>query len=106
MPTGQSEHRSELQFRIGIADTIQNVWDPSNDYSFKDLVQGGEDAMIETPYITMYDGDKLIWGTEPNGKTPDDISKLKGVTAMTKRLSGTRSTKRLNFTANATVRIR
>lgn len=78
MPTGQSEHRSELQFRIGIADTIQNVWDPSNDYSFKDLVQGGEDAMIETPYITMYDGDKLIWGTEPNGKTPDDISKLKG----------------------------
>ena len=34
--------------------------------------------MIETPYITMYDGDKLIWGTEPNGKTPDDISKLKG----------------------------
>lgn len=78
MPTGQSEHRSELQFRIGIADTIQNVWDPSNDYSFKDLVQGGEDAMIETPYMTMYDGDKLIWGTEPNGKTPDDVSKLKG----------------------------
>ena len=74
MPTGQSE----LQFRIGIADTIQNVWDPSNDYSFKDLVQGGEDAMIETPYMTMYDGDKLIWGTEPNGKTPDDVSKLKG----------------------------
>lgn len=78
MPTGQSEHRSELQFRIGIADTIQNVWDPTNDYSFANLVQGGEDAMIETEYITMYDGDKLIWGTEPNGKTADDISKLEG----------------------------
>ncbi|MBQ8824563.1 MAG: glycoside hydrolase family 9 protein [Ruminococcus sp.] len=70
MPTGQSEHRSELQFRIGIADTIQNVWDASNDYSFKDLVQGGEDAMIETPYITMYDGDTLIWGEEPDGTKP------------------------------------
>lgn len=78
MPTGQSEHRSELQFRIGISDTIQNVWDPSNDYSFKDLVQGGEDAMIETPYITMYDGDKLIWGTEPDGKTPDDYTESSG----------------------------
>lgn len=72
MPTGQSEHRSELQFRIGIADTIQNVWDASNDYSFQDLVQGGEDAMIETPYITMYDGDTLIWGVEPDGTKPDD----------------------------------
>ena len=70
MPTGQSEHRSELQFRIGIADTIQNVWDASNDYSFKGLVQGGEDAMIETPYITMYDGDTLIWGEEPDGTKP------------------------------------
>ncbi len=61
MPTGQSEHRSECQFRISIPDNIQGVWDASNDYSFQGLTQGGEDAMVDTPYITMYDGDTLIW---------------------------------------------
>lgn len=70
MPTGQSEHRSECQFRISIPDNVQGVWDTSNDYSFKGLEQGGEDAMTDTPYITMYDGDTLIWGIEPDGTTP------------------------------------
>ncbi len=75
MPTGQSEHRSECQFRIGIPDNLKNAanekitWNAANDYSFKDLVQGGETDMIDTPYITMYDGDTLIWGTEPDGTT-------------------------------------
>lgn len=78
MPTGQSEHRSELQFRISIPDSLKDadgnkvIWDATNDYSAQGLVQGGEDSMIETPYITMYDGDVLIWGTEPDGTTPDD----------------------------------
>ncbi|HAS78803.1 MAG TPA: glycoside hydrolase, partial [Ruminococcus sp.] len=40
MPTGQSEHRSECQFRISIPDNVQGVWDAENDYSFKGLVQG------------------------------------------------------------------
>ena len=66
MPTGQSEHRSECQFRISIPDPKQGIWDPSNDYSFQGLEQN---VMKETPYITMYDGDKLIWGVEPDGKT-------------------------------------
>ena len=37
------------------------------DYSFQDLGKG----MTVTPYITMYDGDKLIWGIEPDGTEPD-----------------------------------
>ncbi len=73
MPTGQSEHRSECQFRISIPDNIQGVWDPTNDYSYEGLVQGGEDAMIITDKITMYDGDTLIWGVEPDGTTPGDV---------------------------------
>lgn len=73
MPTGQSEHRSECQFRISIPDNLGATWDASNDYSFQTLVQGGEDAMVDTPYITMYDGDTLIWGIEPDGTTPDDV---------------------------------
>ena len=68
MPTGQSEHRSECQFRISIPDQKQGIWDPTNDYSFQDLEQND---MKETPYITMYDGDKLIWGIEPDGTKPE-----------------------------------
>ena len=71
MPTGQSEHRSECQFRISIPDNIQGVWDPTNDYSYAGLEQGGEDAMAVTDHITMYDGDTLIWGVEPDGTKPD-----------------------------------
>ena len=71
MPTGQSEHRSECQFRISIPDNIQGVWDPTNDYSYAGLEQGGEDAMVATDHITMYDGDTLIWGVEPDGTKPD-----------------------------------
>ena len=68
MPTGQAEHRSECQFRISIPDPKQGIWDPTNDYSFQGLEQN---VMKETPYITMYDGDKLIWGIEPDGKKPE-----------------------------------
>ena len=75
MPTGQSEWRSECQFRISIPDSLKTAdgnkvkWDSSNDYSAQNLVQGSEMDMIVTPYITMYDGDTLIWGTEPDGTT-------------------------------------
>lgn len=84
MPTGQSEHRSELQFRIGIPDNLKTadgskpVWNADNDYSAKGLVQGGEDSMIETPYITMYDGDTLIWGEEPDGTKPSETTTASG----------------------------
>ena len=68
MPSGQSECRGEIQFRISIPDNVDAVWDPSNDYSFKDLTK----TLEVTPYITMYDGDKLIWGIEPDGTEPED----------------------------------
>ena len=63
MPSGQSEHRAEVQFRISIPDNVKVEWDPTNDYSYQNL----DRTMAETPYITMYDGDKLIWGIEPDG---------------------------------------
>ena len=64
MPTGQSEHRAEVQFRVGLPDGSKDgSWDSSNDYSCKGLEKG--DNMVETEYITMYDGEKLIWGKEP-----------------------------------------
>ena len=64
MPTGQSEHRAEIQFRVGLPDgSPDGSWDSSNDYSCKGLEKGN--TMVETEYITMYDGDELIWGKEP-----------------------------------------
>ena len=64
MPTGQSEHRAEIQFRVGLPDgTKEGAWDSTNDYSAKGLEKGN--SLVETEYITMYDGDKLIWGKEP-----------------------------------------
>ncbi|MDE5768528.1 MAG: glycoside hydrolase family 9 protein [Oscillospiraceae bacterium] len=80
MPTGQSEHRAEAQIRIAIPDQINGqstagMWNPENDYSFQGLQEGGQDLLKSpeavTPYITMYDGDTLIYGTEPDGTTPD-----------------------------------
>ncbi len=81
MPTGQSEHRGEVQFRISIPDAVDGkpttgAWDPSNDWSY----EGVEDAPNELKYkaalndhITMYVDDVLVWGTEPDGTKPDDI---------------------------------
>ncbi len=78
-PTGQSEHRDEVQFRISIPDAIngqptKGAWDPTNDWSYA----GVEDAPNElkspsalNDHITMYVDDVLVWGTEPNGKTPE-----------------------------------
>lgn len=77
MPTGQSEHRDEVQFRISIPDAVDGkpttgAWDPSNDWSY----QGIEDATdlkkksSLNPYITMYVNDALVWGEEPDGTKP------------------------------------
>lgn len=80
MPTGQSEHRAEAQIRIAIPDAIDGqstagAWDPTNDYSFQGLAEGSQETLktpeAVTPYITMYDGDTLIYGVEPDGTKPD-----------------------------------
>lgn len=76
-PTGQSEHRDEVQFRVSIPDAVdgkptKGAWDPSNDWSYK----GIEDATdLKKPdsindHITMYVDDVLVWGTEPDGTVP------------------------------------
>ncbi len=79
MPTGQSEHRDEVQFRVSIPDAVDGkpttgAWDATNDWSYEGL----EDAPNELKYkaalnehITMYVDDVLVWGTEPDGTTPD-----------------------------------
>jgi len=76
MPTGQSEHQGEIQFRVSVPDNTP-VWDSSNDYSIGDLQK---QTMVITDKITMYDGDTLIWGTEPDGTVPEVTEPTKPVT--------------------------
>jgi hypothetical protein len=66
-PIGQEQNQAELQFRISIPDGT-NIWDPSNDYSYEGLE--GSNVLNVTDRITMYDGDVLIYGTEPDGTKP------------------------------------
>lgn len=80
MPTGQSEHRDEVQFRVSIPDAIdgqstEGAWDPTNDYSYEKLQPGLADLMLPealNDQITMYVDDVLVWGTEPDGTTPSN----------------------------------
>ena len=67
-PIGKEQEKAELQVRIAIPDA-NKVWDPSNDYSREGLSNDSLDQTI-TENITMYDGDTLVWGTEPDGTKP------------------------------------
>ena len=80
MPTGQSEHRDEVQFRISIPDAVDGkstdgAWNAKNDWSYlggladaTDLKN--EDALNE--HITMYVDGALVWGEEPDGTKPGE----------------------------------
>ncbi len=77
MPTGQSEHRDEVQFRVSIPDAIdgqstKGAWDPSNDWSYEPIPTAGDSLKSDkslNEHITMYVNDILVWGTEPDGTT-------------------------------------
>lgn len=74
MPTGQSEHRDEVQFRISIPDAIDGkpttgAWDPTNDWSYEGIEDCDNIKSVDAynDHITMYVNDILVWGTEPDG---------------------------------------
>ncbi len=79
-PTGQSEHRDEVQFRISIPDAVNGQstagsWDASNDWSYQGGIETATDlkkADSLNEHITMYVDGALVWGTEPDGTTPSD----------------------------------
>ena len=78
MPTGQSEHRDEVQFRISIPDAIdgqstKGAWDVSNDWSYLGGLATASDLKKDdslNEHITMYVNGVLVWGEEPDGTKP------------------------------------
>ena len=53
----------------------KQAWDSKNDYSYADLVsfEDDNDAAAITDKITLYADGKLVWGTEPDGTTANDV---------------------------------
>lgn len=85
MPTGQSEHRDEVQFRISIPDAIDGqpttgAWDPTNDWSYEGIedCDNIKSSAAYNKHITMYVNDILVWGTEPDGTTAVPSADLGG----------------------------
>lgn len=81
-PIGKEQEQAELQVRISVPDQ-NKVWDASNDYSAEGLTNDNQNYTI-TERITMYDGDTLIWGTEPDGTKATGVVEFKPVTAKDK----------------------
>lgn len=74
-PTGQSEHRDEVQFRISVPDAIDGkattgAWDAENDWSYMGGLAKATDlkkADSLNKHIPMYVDGVLVWGVEPDG---------------------------------------
>ncbi|NLD92238.1 MAG: endoglucanase [Fibrobacter sp.] len=66
-PGGQSVHRREIQFRIGLNDKApQKLWDPTNDFSYSGLTNMIDSA--NGKQMPLYENGVLVWGEEPDGE--------------------------------------
>ncbi|WP_442792046.1 glycoside hydrolase family 9 protein [Micromonospora sp. NBC_01796] len=61
-PAGQSAHRMEVQFKIGVPEG--GTWNSANDPSY-------QTAVGPNPNVPLYEGGVRVWGTEPGPTTPD-----------------------------------
>ncbi|MGB2570756.1 glycoside hydrolase family 9 protein [Micromonospora citrea] len=61
-PAGQSQHRMEVQFKIGVPEG--GTWDPTDDPSYQ--VTAGPNRAVP-----LYHDGTRVWGAEPGPATPD-----------------------------------
>ncbi|TDB73126.1 glycoside hydrolase family 9 protein, partial [Micromonospora sp. KC721] len=61
-PAGQSAHRMEVQFKIGVPEG--GTWDPTNDPSY-------QAAAGPNRKVALYSAGARVWGEEPGPATPD-----------------------------------
>ncbi len=64
-PGSQDSHKKEVQFRIR---NENGVWDNSNDPSYMDIASVSGGTLTKAYNMALYDGNKLVFGTEPNEK--------------------------------------
>lgn len=65
-PGGQSAWKKEVQFRMLSAN---GTWNADNDPSFKELVGTNGSELVRASHAALYEGGKLVFGTEPDGKS-------------------------------------
>ncbi len=61
-PAGQSQHRMEVQFKVGVPEG--GTWDPTNDPSYQ--ATAGPNRKVP-----LYSGSTRVWGDEPGPAVPD-----------------------------------
>jgi endoglucanase len=66
-PSGQSDHRREMQFRIAGTKT----WDNSNDWSYKGMPTTPGSTPAVTDRIPLYQGGTVIAGSGPTAAGPE-----------------------------------
>ncbi|MER7457013.1 glycoside hydrolase family 9 protein [Micromonospora sp. NPDC126480] len=64
-PAGQSQHRMEVQFKVGVPEG--GTWDPTDDPSYTT-------AAGPNPNVPLYSGGQRVWGVEPAPPTPDTVA--------------------------------
>ena len=110
MPTGQSEHRDEVQFRVSIPDAVDGkpttgAWDQTNDWSYLGGLADATDLKKSdsiNEHITMYVDGELVWGEEPDGTKPGDKTPDKPVVTTTTKPSDEKTTTTTTTTPEAT----
>jgi chitodextrinase len=82
-PAGQSAHRMEVQFQIGVPEG--GTWDPTNDPSYL----AGATAQVNNK-VALYENGVLIWGTPPgDAQPPDTVAPTTPGTATSSGLTST-----------------
>ncbi|MBQ7835158.1 MAG: glycoside hydrolase family 9 protein [Ruminiclostridium sp.] len=64
-PGSQESYKKEVQFRIR---NTAGVWDNTNDPSYMDVASVSSGTLTKANNLALYEGDKLVFGTEPNEK--------------------------------------
>lgn len=66
-PSGQSDFRKEVQFRIASS----GAWDPANDWSYQGVATTPGATPVTVPNVVLLDGTRTVWGAEPGtGPSP------------------------------------
>ncbi len=72
-PGGQSAYKKEVQFRM-----LANGWSPDNDPSFAELRGTNGSELVRATHTALYENGKLVFGTEPNGKSAGLVKPSEG----------------------------
>jgi endoglucanase len=70
-PAGQSQHRMEVQFKVGVPEG--GTWDPTNDPSYQ--AAGGPNRNVP-----LYENGARVWGVEPGTSPGLDVGAGPGAT--------------------------